>query len=199
MEHGVAVITNVGQRTSAESHVRLPTGELSLLVWSPASRKFTQSVRTDFGGERDFVLLPPCCGRGAACPQLALTMPDERRWPNGEELNVREINSISQAFLTFTQDALPSHKLVEHLKPFKRLLGSLMPSAVSAAAEPATSKLEDESCEEGEKSHESPMDGAGEDSDGSFGICEDGPDQGDTCQGCGAPPGGRGCSWCYED
>ena len=111
--------------------------------------QFIQLVRTDFGGDRDLVLLPPCCGRGTACPQLALTPPDERRWPNGEELDVCEINSIPQAFLTFTQDAVPPRKLLGHLKPFKRLLGSLMPQPPSAPSAPPESDGEGFICTDG--------------------------------------------------
>ena len=128
MQHGVAVITSVGRRTDAESNIRLPTGELSLLVWDPTCRGFDGRVlRTDVGGDCDWTLLPPCCGRGAACPQLALTLPEERQWPNGHELDICDIQPIPEALLALVQPTVSSQKLTEQLQPFKRLLGSLMP------------------------------------------------------------------------
>ena len=46
-----------------------------------------------------FTLFPPCCGRGAACPHLLLTIELGRwQWPNGDDLDLRVLQAIPAAF-----------------------------------------------------------------------------------------------------
>ena len=47
-----------------------------------------------------FTLFPPCCGRGAACPHLLLTIELGPRWqwPNGDDLDLRVLQAIPAAF-----------------------------------------------------------------------------------------------------
>jgi hypothetical protein len=72
--------------------------------------------------------------------------------------------------------------------------------AIAAALESDSEDSEDESIEDKEGNEPPrPMDEIGGDSDGSCSICEDGPDKEGMCRGCGGLPGGRGCSWCYEE
>jgi hypothetical protein len=126
LQHCVAVITHVHSRCCGEvddrgKDFRLPTGELTLLRWDASRRDFiSPMVTADYGGDRDWTLLPPCCGRGAACPQLALTLPAERQWPN-------ELETLPEAFRAWMQNAVPEHRLEAQLKPFKRLLGLVEP------------------------------------------------------------------------
>ena len=102
MQHCVALITHVHTRCIAESDDRLPTGQLTLFRWNTTTRGFAKGmIKTDYGGDCDWTLFPPCCGRGAACPQLALTLPSERQWPNGAPLDVRELETIPEAFLAW--------------------------------------------------------------------------------------------------
>ena len=188
MQHGVAVIAWVGQRTSAESNegdarVRVPTGELRLLMWDTQRRCFDKRryVTTDVGGDRDWTLLPPCCGRGAACPQLALALPGERQWPNGDALNVRDIEPIPQAFLEWTRAVVPPKNLGEHLKHFQRLCACCQPSSTADLMQ-----VSEEKCEEEDSK------GSGDCSDYSGDGCSDSGEGSDS--GDGSSGSGDGCS-----
>ena len=152
MQHGVAVITHVVVSYGYGGIDRVPTGQISVVMWDPATRAFILPViKTDYGGDRSFMLLPACCGRGAACPQLALTRPEERQWPNGDPFNVHDIKSIPRAFLSLLQSVEKGCKLQEHLKTFGRLLE---PLALLQPSEPSCSTKDvsiypdapDESC-----------------------------------------------------
>ena len=219
MQHGVAVVTDLDCRTSAESEVRLSSGALALLLWDPAARAFKSTIRLDFGGDRNWMLLPPCCGRGAACPQLALTLQEQRQWPNGDQLDVCELEPIPAAFLSMVQKAVVPRKQMAFLRPFRRLLGTLMPrphlltTSTPPAISETTSTTNSETtaaaasiASESAKIHDA-SDNESEDQEPI--ICEDGPGPGPensirsegsvtVCHGCGGPAGGRGCSWCYD-
>ena len=142
MQHGVAVITWMGGCTSAESGVRLPTGELELLMWDPESRRFAErTVRTDYGGCCNWMLMPPCCGRGAACPQLARARPEERHWPNGDNLLLNDIVPIPAALRAWAESIVPPRKLEAQLRPFKRLFACRRPPEPPPSPPPASTQL----------------------------------------------------------
>lgn len=169
MQHGVAVIEWVGSRASAERNevadacVRVPTGELRLLMWDTQRRCFDGRVlKTDIGGDRDWTLLPPCCGRGADCPQLALALPGERQWPNGDPLVVSDIEPIPRAFLQWSREVVPPKDLGEHLKPFQRLCACCQPLSTADCMQVC-----EEGCEASDSEDREGSDGSSDSGDGS--------------------------------
>ena len=190
-QHGVAVIEWVGRRASAERNevtdacVRVPTGELRLLMWDTRRRCFDGRVlKTDIGGDRDWTLLPPCCGRGADCPQLTLALPGERQWPNGDPLVVSDIEPIPRAFLEWTREVVPPKQLAEHLKPFQRLCACCQPSSAADCMQV---------CEEGCEASDSEDNGDSSDSRASCSDSGEGSDSGSD-SGDGGSDGGDGRS-----
>ena len=62
----------------------IPFGGVDLLHWDLDRLQFGR-VRQEV--KMPFTLFPPCCGRGAACPHLLLTIELGRwQWPNGDDL-----------------------------------------------------------------------------------------------------------------
>ena len=95
------------------------------------------------------------------------------------------------------QSALPPRKLGAQLKAFKRLLGHLKPKALPQA--PLQLPLLNATKAADRSNSEQEPAGSGDESGSEVSICDAGPDPDGICQGCGGPPGGRGCSWCDED
>jgi len=91
---GVAVVFEV--RRGWVGSRRLPLDEFNLLMWDVQRLKFTRLERDVLS--RDFILMPPCCGRGAACAHLLLTQFGRWQWPNGDDLDLRVLRPIPEAF-----------------------------------------------------------------------------------------------------
>jgi hypothetical protein len=110
---GVAVVVKVCYFGSAAD--RVPTGEIDLLMWDVAELSFSRVLPKVHGNE--WTLLPACCGRGAACPQLQLLMPLDCHWPrppapkechwhSSELLDRRVLEPIPAAFYVCFQRGL---------------------------------------------------------------------------------------------
>ena len=71
-------------------------------------------------------MFPPCCGRGAACPHLLLAT-DRRQWPNGDDLDLRVLQAIPEAFAGVLRNELQQSGWQQRwatLEMYKTLLGS---------------------------------------------------------------------------
>ena len=74
-----------------------PTGDMTIAVFDTHRLCFDscpQRVRLC-----GLQLLPPCCGRGAAC-DLAFRLPEHRQWPNGDHLDLRILQALPTAFIS---------------------------------------------------------------------------------------------------
>ena len=108
-EAGVAVVFDVctagGGVSKGNSLGPCPTGKVNLIFWRLKSQCFAGSIAYDVPS-LDFTLMPPCCGRGAACPHLLLSQYGDRSWPNGDALRLQDLEAIPAAFQAVL-DGLP--------------------------------------------------------------------------------------------
>ena len=85
-----------------------PTGDFRLLSWDTAGLCF--SDRMQWCANKDWQLMPPCCGRGCKCPHLfcQLVEPDGTppQWPNGDDLDPRGLLGLPAAFTAYLQTEL---------------------------------------------------------------------------------------------
>ena len=94
---GIGVVINVCQRHGqGVGHAGLVcTGTVHMDFWDRGARSFSTRLDCDLS---DFVLLPPCCGRGANCPHLLGLPEGERQYPNGDALQLSDLSPIPGAF-----------------------------------------------------------------------------------------------------
>jgi hypothetical protein len=127
--------------------------------------------------ERDWQLFPPCCGRGAACIHLILAPCGYRQWPNGDDLDLRVIRPIPEAFAGILNHELGGQSWQERQRErragealqeqFKVLLGPhYIPPKSSDLSRPSKS---------GEHSHEHSHEHEHED-DSDDEVCDEPPD-----------------------
>ena len=98
----VGIVTKVhyhggtyGQGFGSLPPILSPSGEIDLAVWSTSEHKF---CTRNFVSNKGFILMPPCCGRGARCPHLASQDPALRQWPNGDPL---DLDDLKQCMITW--------------------------------------------------------------------------------------------------
>ena len=98
----VSIVTKVhyhggtyGHRCGSLPPTLCPSGQIDLAVWSTSEHKF---CKHNFVSDRGFILMPPCCGRGALCPHLASQDPALRQWPNGDPL---DLDDLTQCAITW--------------------------------------------------------------------------------------------------
>ena len=90
---GIAVVLDVERAHGMGGFGAVPTGRLTLMLWDVHQRTLRRRTEsTDYGGDRHWQLLPPCCGQGAACPHLQwLEASSEAQFPNGDHLALSSI------------------------------------------------------------------------------------------------------------
>ena len=71
------------------AHVGVQTGRARFYYWDLQAQKFSHSQLCDAAA---LTRLPPCCGRGAACPHLRAT--ERPLWQNGDEMDLGSIDQI---------------------------------------------------------------------------------------------------------
>ena len=190
---GVAVVFQVcctfeSVRTyGAPAGRRWPTGELNLLWWDLHRLKFRKLERNV--RDRDFTLFPPCCGRGAACEHLLLAQSGCRQWPNGDELDLRVLRPIPEAFSGLLNNELREGGRQQQRalqETFKTLLGphykpttaAERESDVSDVLECIIAQLERQVRREHAQEHE--HDVPEHDSDGEVSVYDAPPDDADV-------------------
>ena len=72
----------------------LAFGGVDLLMWDLVQLRFGRLEQDAESGI--YPMFPLCCGRGAGCPHLLAT--DRRQWPNGDDLDLRVLQAIPEAF-----------------------------------------------------------------------------------------------------
>ena len=120
----------------------VPSGRLGLMGWDVDRRMLSRRIqKTDIGGDSHWQLLPPCCGRGAACPHLQSL--DEAQYPDGRHCELSDIVGIPADFRNvlgaWIEDPTARLKCQQE---FRTLLSLDLPtSAASAWRDRVTSKL----------------------------------------------------------
>ena len=82
---GVAVILSGG----------FPSCTFSILPWDLQRLRFGEQKHIDKAALANAVLLPPCCGRGAACNHLQRQ--EHPQWPNGDAFSLDVLRPLPQA------------------------------------------------------------------------------------------------------
>ena len=102
MQPGViALVVHVCAAFGMGAPGRVPTGDIDVIHFDCSTRKFSQELQRvrDVGWE----LMPPCCGRGAACPHLGRMAPEARQWRSGEHMDIRSLLDIPRALRSWLQ------------------------------------------------------------------------------------------------
>jgi len=84
-------------------------GKVNVLFWSLHDHQFCRRVIRSML-EAELSLFPPCCGRGASCPHLH----EKAEWPNGDSLDLHDVEGIPDAFQKLLQQGYTSRELSEH-------------------------------------------------------------------------------------
>ena len=147
----VALVFNARSAYGFGGRDCVPTGELEVLMWSGLQFGSRQCVSQ--AESVKWMLMPPCCGRGAACPHLLST--EDPQWPDGSSLDLTSLAGIPDVFADLIETGLrqPSwqqqHALRNHFK-------SLLQQCV---LQPADSALQLSSCsqaaEQGDENEQS--------------------------------------------
>ena len=152
----------------------LPIGEFNLLTWDVQRLKFARLERDVL--DRDFVLFPPCCGRGAACEHLLLTQFGRWQWPNGDDLDLRVLRPIPETFSGLLNNELRAVSWQERRalqETFKTLLGPHYRPATAAASSAGASSSVGAPVHEHEHTHAQEHEHP---SDGEVSVCDEPPD-----------------------
>ena len=102
----VAITTQVCRAYGGGDAFCMPTGELDVLLFDCVTRRFLRRLQRE--RDVDWELLPPCCGRGAACPHLGQMEPELRQWSNGKHLDIRPLLAIPGAFREWLESVVPA-------------------------------------------------------------------------------------------
>ena len=138
-QHGIGVITQVwegvgmggedvpeGWEVPRRGSGLMLTGDIDVLIWDTEKLSFEQVFRHQCEGHWE--LLPPCCGRGVACPHLQQKhLP---QWGNGEPMELSILEPIPRAFLKWYRQAAGRQRRVaveaafpKHLWTFEHVFG----------------------------------------------------------------------------
>ena len=91
----VALVVHVCTAYGMGAPGRVPTGDIDVLQFDCSAREFSQELQRV--RDVEWELLPPCCGRGAACPHLGRMAPEARQWRSGEHMDIRSLLRIPHA------------------------------------------------------------------------------------------------------
>ena len=143
-------------------------GNMGILLWDSEDCKFTGCPSVDAHDSR-FVLMPPCCGRGAKCPHLQSC--EHPQWPDGADLNLSTLEAIPWAFARLLKNELRQ----SGWQPQRALMASFKTLLGEHYTPPTDRRTFEQSVAESKSQADEPESESDED-DEQIVICEDPPD-----------------------